>query len=74
MSSHAHSNLVFANVTIYFFLLSDVINVKNGYDVKRSALEKICWDENVQLKWLHDLSAFVVCCLFLLALDCVYLK
>ena len=61
-------------MSLYFFLLSDVINVKNGYDVKRSALEKICWDENVQLKCLHDLSAFFVCCLFLLALDCVYLK
>ena len=51
-----------------------MMNVKNGYDVKRSALEKICWDANVRLKCLHDLSAFFVCCLFLLSLDCVYLK
>ena len=42
------------------------------HGVKESAPEKTCWDENVRLKLLYDLSAFVVCCLFLLALDCAY--
>ena len=45
-----------------------MMNVKKKQrilDVKRSALEKTCLDENVQLKWLYDLSAF---------LDCAYQK
>ena len=42
------------------------------HGVKESAPEKTCWDENVRLKLLYDLSAFFVCCLFLFALDCAY--
>ena len=42
------------------------------HGVKESAPEKTCWDENVRLKLLYDLSAFFVCYLFLLALDCAY--
>ena len=57
-----------------FFLLSEMVNVKKQqmHGVKESAPEKTCWDENVRLKLLYDLSAFFVCCLFLLALDCAY--
>ena len=40
-----------------FFLLSEMMNVKKQriHNVEGSALEKTCWDENVQLKWLYDL-------------------
>ena len=31
------------------------------HGVKESAPEKTCWDKNVRLKLLYDLSAFFVC-------------
>ena len=66
MWAAARTQILYLLMSLYFFLLSDVINVKNEYDVKRSALEKICWDENVQLKCLHDLSAFLCAVYFCL--------
>ena len=44
MWAATRTQILYLLMSLYFFLLSDVINVKNGYDVKRSALEKICWE------------------------------
>ena len=58
----AYSNLflysIFLMSSIFFSLKWWMLKKQRIHDVKGSALEKTCWDENVQLKWLHNLCLF----------------
>ena len=45
--------------SIFFSLKWWMLKKQRIHDVKGSALEKTFWDENVQLKWLYDLSTFL---------------
>ena len=51
--SHVHSNLVFANVTVFLFLLSDMTNVKNGYMILLIIIFETMNKTSIFVEWIH---------------------
>ena len=59
--------IIFSKCPQFFFssLKWWMLKKQRIHNVEGSALEKTCWDENVQLKWLYDL--FVPFCVLLIS-------